>query len=479
MKKSVTICAMGAVFSLFMFVSVAAMGQCSYIATSSGVMSGFSATASFDVAGGAGCGSQPLSNTSAQVTLNSNQELTLSSDYVVGAGGKLTIMSGQLVVHAHLTVEADGLLTVGSGGSIVIEDGGSLDISSRGTAIVRDGGTISGDYNLSLGDGTASQKVTNLRIFAPSSVVAGVMRVNKATITVANGSSLTTLCNTILYNSDIVSDGAIYVRGNLDLTPGGANNTLCGWGSVSVAGCVFGGNGAFNRIAQNCTNKIGVCALGGTTTVCNMGPVSGNNANERACDALIANCPQPLPVELSVFTAAPNSRQQVALHWETASEKNSQSFVIERSADGNTFRDNRTVEGAGTTQGRTSYNVLDEQPLPGTSYYRLRQIDFDKSSSYSPVRVVKLGTKNDQSLAVYPGPSGKDWVVSSSLPAELLGKQYTALKVYDALGRVQTVTLMPDGQAGRWTLDMHTLPTGVYVVRLLVGTGSYSRRIAQ
>ncbi|MDO7851761.1 T9SS type A sorting domain-containing protein [Hymenobacter convexus] len=476
MKNLLTNCAMVAVVGLI--TSVAAMGQCSYVATSSGVMGGLSPTASFDVAGGGTCASQPRSNSNAQVTLNTNSELTLNDDYVIGSGGMLMITTGRLVVRAHLTVEADGLLTVGSGGSIVVENRGSLDISSRGTAIVRDGGTISGDYNLGVGDGTASQKVTNLRILSPSSMVAGVMRVNKATITVESGSSLTSTCNTILYNSDIVSDGTVYVLGNLDLTPGGANNTLCGQGSVSVAGCVFGGNGAFNHIAQNCTNKIGVCALG-STTVCNMGPVAGSNANERACDALVSTCPRPLPVALTLFTATSTARQQVALHWETASEKNSQTFVIERSADGKAFRDNRAVEGAGTTQARTTYNVVDEKPLPGTSYYRLRQIDFDKTVMYSPVRMVKLGTKNDLGLDVYPGPAAKEWVVSSSLPAELLGSQDVALEVYDALGRVQTVTLTPGSQAGRWALDMNALPTGVYVVRLLTSAGSYSRRIAQ
>ncbi|MBF9141164.1 T9SS type A sorting domain-containing protein [Hymenobacter properus] len=476
MKKTIVTCVMAAAVSAI--IPMVALGQCSYVATGSGVMGGLSATATFDVGSGS-CPTQPASNTDARVFLNSNYALTLDSDYVVGAGGSITVSAGRLTVHSHLTVEADGLITVSNGGSIVVEDGGSLDISSRGTVVVNNGGTISGDYNLGVGDGSASQKVTNLRVFAPSSVTSGVMRVNKATIMVQGGASLTTTCNTILYNSDIVADGAMYVLGNLDLTPGGANNTICGAGNISVKGCVFGGNGAFNHLAQNCTNKIGVCALGSSTGVCNMGPVAGNNTNERSCDALVPTCPRPLPVELTLFTATPTDRQQVALHWETASEKNSQSFVVERSADGKVFRDNRTVEGAGTTQTRTIYRVVDEQPLPGTSYYRLRQVDFDKGSSYSPVRVVQLSTKPGQGLDVYPGPTAKEWVVSSQLPAELLGSTGAALQVFDALGRVQSITLTPAEQPGRWTLGLQSLPTGIYVVRLLTSAGSYSRRIAQ
>jgi hypothetical protein len=38
--------------------------------------------------------------------LNLNYGLTLDSDYVAGAGGRITILAGRLIVRSHLAVEA-------------------------------------------------------------------------------------------------------------------------------------------------------------------------------------------------------------------------------------------------------------------------------------------------------------------------------------------------------------------------------------
>lgn len=460
------------------------VAQCTYTVTASGTLS----TASFSTSGTQCNSSRPVSGSDATIVIPSGYTLDLTTSYEVGRDGLINIQSGgKLKVDAPLTVEANGAITVGAPNSVfstmadaamlTIDGSGTLDVSSRARVTVNGEGRITGDFNLGLGDGSASQQFTTLEINGTGNVQSGVLSVNKASIYIGPNATLSTNCNLVLYNSNILDAGTVTINGNLDLTPGGANNVLCGTGNVSVAGCVFGGKGAFNHINNNCTGAIGICSSGLPSAGC-AGPVAGSNANERACDDLIPGC-RPLPVELTAFTATPTARQQVALHWETASEKNSQSFVVERSADGKTFRDQRTVEAAGTSQVRTLYNVLDDKPLPGTSYYRLRQVDFDRSTSYSPVRFVSLNSKPEQALDVYPGPSGKEWVVSSALPAELLGSPDAALQVYDALGRVQPVTLTPGREAGRWNLGMQSLPPGLYVVRLLTGKGSYSRRIVQ
>ncbi|GAB3290273.1 T9SS type A sorting domain-containing protein [Hymenobacter humi] len=152
---------------------------------------------------------------------------------------------------------------------------------------------------------------------------------------------------------------------------------------------------------------------------------------------------------------------------------------MERSADGQAFRGIGTVPGAGNSSRRTAYESHDEQPLPGTSYYRLRQTDIDGTTSFSPVRSVKVGNSAG-ALEVYPGRAAQEWVVSSTLPAEVVSGKAAAVQVFDAVGRVQRIACTPDASlAGRWTLDTHTLPAGIYIVRLLTASGSYSQRIAK
>jgi hypothetical protein len=316
------------------------------------------------------------------------------------------------------------------------------------------------------------------------------LKVDKGTVTIAGASgglsrgTLTTECNVVLLNSSITLDGLNFVRGNLDLSAGGANNTLCGNGGLAILGCVFGGNGAINRITRDCASALAsptVCAQQTSTAGC-PGPIAGTNASERSCDALVTSTGpcfiSVLPVELVLFTAVPDKNQGVVLRWATASEKNNEGFTVERSADGRNFRALATLPGGGSVQRYSEYRYIDEQPLPGVSYYRLRQRDFDGTTSYSPVQSVKLNSASTKSLEVYPGRSPQQWVASLALPAELTVG--TTVQVLDAMGRVQRVTAVADeAQAGRWTLDLHGLPSGVYIVRVLTSAGNFSQRIAK
>jgi len=87
----------------------------------------------------------------------------------------------------------------------------------------------------------------------------------------------------------------------------------------------------------------------------------------------------PLPVKLISFTATLINKE-VELNWATASEINNSYFTIERSADGKNFDDIMTKPGAGNSQVVLHYAAYDVQPLPGVSYYRLKQTDFNNAS---------------------------------------------------------------------------------------------------
>jgi len=115
----------------------------------------------------------------------------------------------------------------------------------------------------------------------------------------------------------------------------------------------------------------------------------------------------PLPVELSNFTATAQGPTAVRLAWATASEKNSARFEAERSQDGRTFERLGTVAAAGSSSTPRSYELLDAKLPTGvaTLYYRLRQVDLDGTFNYSPVRTVTLKGMAAAGLALYPSPA--------------------------------------------------------------------------
>jgi len=111
-----------------------------------------------------------------------------------------------------------------------------------------------------------------------------------------------------------------------------------------------------------------------------------------------------LPVELLSFDAYWNDGK-VNLHWQTASEINNEFFAIERSADGVNFEEILQTPGAGNSNQLLNYFETDYLPLTGTSYYRLRQVDFDGRETYSEIKTIKTYSQLASEMNLYPNPS--------------------------------------------------------------------------
>lgn len=88
----------------------------------------------------------------------------------------------------------------------------------------------------------------------------------------------------------------------------------------------------------------------------------------------------------------------VLLEWSTLSESSNSMFIIEKSEDGLTFINVGAVEGAGDSVGEVSYNFLDINSRSEKNYYRLRQIDFDGTYTFSETLMMKLASPNVYSV---------------------------------------------------------------------------------
>jgi hypothetical protein len=172
-----------------------------------------------------------------------------------------------------------------------------------------------------------------------------------------------------------------------------------------------------------------------------------------------------LTVELTRFDAK-TTDNHVKLSWETATETNNKTFQIERSLDAENWFLIAEMAGAGNSRDVLQYQFTDLAPLAGTSFYRLRQIDFDGLSSLSPVRQIER--KTSETVSIYPNPvKNGHFVVSTMVENE------TDLRVdlLDMMGRVVRVMDFT-AQKGENNLEFLTnnLPEGMYSVRLFNGT---------
>jgi len=112
----------------------------------------------------------------------------------------------------------------------------------------------------------------------------------------------------------------------------------------------------------------------------------------------------PLPVQLIRFNATVTEDRSVRLEWETASERNSDRFEIEKSIDGVNFERLATVRSVGNSTTNTIYIHEDRRPFPGISYYRLSQFDMDGKKTEYPMVSVTIIDPSSTELTLYPNP---------------------------------------------------------------------------
>jgi hypothetical protein len=96
-----------------------------------------------------------------------------------------------------------------------------------------------------------------------------------------------------------------------------------------------------------------------------------------------------LPVKLISWEAS-LADNKVNLQWKTGSEANASHFVVERSADGVAFTPVTTVSAVGNSAVEKTYSAVDNQPLSGKSFYRLKMVDKDSRWEYASVRTVTI-----------------------------------------------------------------------------------------
>jgi hypothetical protein len=173
--------------------------------------------------------------------------------------------------------------------------------------------------------------------------------------------------------------------------------------------------------------------------------------------------PGPLPVELVAFTAQA-AGPAVRVAWRTASERDNQYFEVERALSPNSgFAPIGRVAGSGTSNGR-SYSFRDETAAATqatTLYYRLRQVDLDGKSEYSPVVAVSWKAAKETAVVLYPNPAAQSSTVRVSLGSGNEANTATTLKVYDVRG-----VLLRQVSAEKLTLPGENLPAGLYHIAL-------------
>ena len=187
-----------------------------------------------------------------------------------------------------------------------------------------------------------------------------------------------------------------------------------------------------------------------------------------------------VPVELSSFSAA-YLNGSVKLNWTTSSELNNSGFEIHRSvyddAPGNRiWLTKGFIEGRGTTTEMNTYSFIDNEPITGKNYYRLKQIDFDGTFTYSYEIETDVHGITEYSLEQnYPNPFNPSTIISWQSPVD----GWQILKVFNILGNEIATLVNEHKPAGRHQVEFNAegLSSGVYFYTITADNFSQTRKM--
>jgi len=189
-----------------------------------------------------------------------------------------------------------------------------------------------------------------------------------------------------------------------------------------------------------------------------------------------------VPVELVSFSAN-TYENSVLLSWKTSTETNNQGFQIEKRKTkddrGEEWERIGFVNGNGTTTHPQAYTFNDAYLVSGKYQYRLKQIDFDGTYSYSNIVEIEILNPNKFKLEQnFPNPFNPTTTISYQIP--LSGN--VSLKIYDVLGN-EVITLVNEfKQAGSYDVTFDAAKkslnaSSVYFYELKAGNFIQTRKM--
>ena len=175
-----------------------------------------------------------------------------------------------------------------------------------------------------------------------------------------------------------------------------------------------------------------------------------------------------LPIVYSYFHSKALTMGVVRNTWATSVETSNSHWEVQHSTNGVNWATVGIVDGWGTTSELNTYEFIHKGAFSGYNFYRLKQLDWDATYSYSTINVVYFDSP-DEPITVYPIPSTGTVFVTGTFKAE-------SIAVRNLNGQTVKEEVL-DGKITRAELDVSDLPTGSYMVDIIYSDSRVTRQL--
>ncbi|MDR2010714.1 MAG: T9SS type A sorting domain-containing protein [Bacteroidales bacterium] len=181
----------------------------------------------------------------------------------------------------------------------------------------------------------------------------------------------------------------------------------------------------------------------------------------------------PLPVELISFKAVCENNN-ASITWQTASEINNNYFILERSDDMVDFKEIGKIYGNGNSNSLNEYNFTDITPLKGTTYYRLKQVDYDGAIVIYNAVNIDCSTNEETSISIFPNPFANE----ININLNNINDEHFIIELYDELGKqVYINKFTNESSNSTLKLNLNDLKPGIYNLKITLSNDILNKRI--
>ena len=379
-----------------------------------------------------------ISNTAGDITLNTP----------VSVQGTLTLTSGKVITTNTNILSCTSTATLSGGSSSSFINGPMSYAWSTATAT----------KSFPLGKGSNYRPLA-LNLTTPTSPTISAEVFNSAPGGSFSGGSLS---NTFYYKTALLS-GSATSGGTSQITFIAANDGVTTPATLGV-GQATSLSGSYTNIGNSANTASSV------TSATSYNPSNGDYL------ALVSTSGNSLPVKWSSFNVM-KSLDASILRWATASETNNSFFEVQRSADGKTFEAIGKVKGSGNSNKTMNYSFTDKDIATGkTTFYRLKQIDFDGKAEYSKtVSITNTLTKAGISNTL-PNPFNTDL----NITLQSANATSATVVIMDMIGKMHHSST-EQLQAGTNVISVNTsdMPDGIYFVRVTYNGETYTQKVVK